>query len=189
VNGDRERWNEKWRARAGELVPPSSFVLAASDLLPTRGRALDVAGGAGRHAVWLARRGLDVTMVDVSDAGLDRASARAASAGLTMRFLRADLDADELPGGAWDVILVHHFLCRSLWPALAAALAPDGLLLLCQPTRHNLERHPSPGLRFLVEPDEMAGFARSAGLEVVHERTGWTDDGRHEAELVARRIT
>jgi tellurite methyltransferase len=189
VIGDRERWNEKWRHRAGELVPPSSFVLAANGLLPTRGRALDVAGGAGRHAVWLARRGLDVTLVDVSDAGLDRAAARAASAGVSMRVLRADLDGDELPGGAWDVILVHHFLCRTLWPTLAAALAPSGLLLLCQPTRLNLERHPSPGLRFLVEPEELAGFARGAGLEIVHERSGWTDDGRHESELIARRNT
>lgn len=185
--GDRERWNEKWRDRAGALVPPSSFIAASRHHLPTRGRALDVAGGAGRHAVWLARHGLDVTLVDVSDTGLDRASGRAASAGVAVQFVRADLDVDELPGGAWDVIVVHHYLCRSLWPVLAAALAPGGLLLLCQPTHQNLERHPSPGPRFLVEPGELVAFARGAGLEILHDRADWTADGRHEAELIARR--
>src|SRR5213075_3071128 len=65
--GDRERWNARWREQAGELAPPAAFVVEHTALLPASGRALDVAGGAGRHAVWLARAGLDVTMIDVSD--------------------------------------------------------------------------------------------------------------------------
>jgi len=151
------------------------------------GRALDVAGGAGRHAVWLARRGLDVTIVDVAEVGLDTAARRAAEAGVEIRCIRADLDHEDPPAGSWDVILVHHFLCRALWPELAAALTDNGILMLCQPTLTNLERHPSPGARFLVQPGEFESFARDSGLTVIHLREGWTAAGRHEAELVARR--
>jgi len=185
--GDRERWNQRWRERVGELAPPSSFVTAQDARLPRRGRALDVGGGAGRHAVWLARRGLDVTLVDVSDLALERAERRAADAGVALRLVRADLDEDPLPDGTWDVIVAHHFLCRAQWPAFVDALAPGGWLLLCQPTVTNLERHERPGPAYLVEPGELDRFARGAGLAIVDSREGWTAEDRHEAELVARR--
>ena len=64
--GDRERWNARYLEEA-ETPPPSPFLLALDGVLPRRGRALDVAGGSGRNALWLARRGLDVTLADVSD--------------------------------------------------------------------------------------------------------------------------
>jgi tellurite methyltransferase len=189
MTGDRESWNLRWRERGDAAAPPSSFVLAQAHHLPPRGRALDVAGGAGRHAVWLAARGLDVTLVDVADAGLELAARRAAAAGVALTLVRTDLDHEELPGGSWGVILVHHFLCRALWHELTAALAPGGLLLLCQPTSVNLERHLSPGPRFLVHPGELEAFARSADVEILHSHEGWNREGRHEAELVVRRMS
>jgi ubiquinone/menaquinone biosynthesis C-methylase UbiE len=51
------------------------------DLLPRRGRALDVAGGTGRHALWLARRGLDTTLADVPQVALEKAAAAASEEG------------------------------------------------------------------------------------------------------------
>src|SRR5690242_3074081 len=98
MEGDRERWNAKWRERAGELEGEARFLAEHAHVLPTRGKALDIAGGAGRNAIWLARRGLDVTVVDISDVALDKAERRAQGAGLAkrMRFVRADLDG-ELP--------------------------------------------------------------------------------------------
>jgi tellurite methyltransferase len=186
MTGDRESWNQRWRERAGDAAAPSEFVRGQSHLLPVRGRALDVAGGAGRHALWLAGRGLDVVLVDVSDVALATAVVRASDAGLALQCIRADLDREPLPAGSWDVILIHHFLCRELWLTLASLLTPSGTLMLCQPTMTNLERHASPGPRFLVQPGELESFARDAGLDILHHREGWTADGRHEAELVAR---
>jgi len=52
----------------------------------------------------------------------------------------------------------------------------------------NLERHASPSRRFLVETGELELWARGLTLEIVVAREGWTPDGRHEAELVARRV-
>ncbi|HKA91193.1 MAG TPA: class I SAM-dependent methyltransferase [Haliangiales bacterium] len=185
---DRGRWNERWRARDHTVADePSTWLVSLAPHLPARGRALDVAGGAGRHAVWLARRGLDVTLVDVSDEALALADRAAAAAGVPLALVRGDLDADPdaLPAGPWDVIVCFHYLDRPLLPRLAAALAPGGVLVFCQPTRRNLERHPRPGPAHLLDEGEAAAFAR--GLEIVVSEEGWLDEGRHEARLVARR--
>src|SRR5689334_15386695 len=113
MDGDRERWNAKWRERA-ELELHADFLDHHAELLPTEGKALDVAGGAGRNAMWLARRGLDVTLVDVSDVALDKAEQRAKTAGLAthMRFLRVDLDSELDLAPLYDVVLIVSYLNR-----------------------------------------------------------------------------
>jgi SAM-dependent methyltransferase len=185
---DRERWNQRWRARANAVHDePSPWLVSLAPLLPQRGRALDVAGGAGRHAVWLARRGLDVTLVDISDEGLALAESAARAAAVPLTTVRADLDLDPdaLPPGPWDLIICFLYLDRPLLPRLAAALAPGGLFVFCQPTRRNLERHPLPRATHLVDEGEARSFA--AGLDILAYEEGWSDEGRHVARLVARR--
>jgi len=191
MDGDRERWNTKWRERAGELAAPARFIVDQAARLPARGRALDVAAGGGRHAIWLAQRGLEVTVVDVSDVAVEQAEQRARAAGVAerMRFLRIDLDApDPLPlAPVFDAMVIVHYLNRARRDALAALLAPGGVLLATQPTVHNLERHAHPSRAYCVEPGELAAWAERCGLVIELAHEGWTAEGRHEAELVARR--
>jgi SAM-dependent methyltransferase len=69
---DAKAWDERYAE--SELVwsvEPNQFVAAECAGLPP-GRALDLAAGEGRNAIWLARRGWDVTAVDFSQAGLDK---------------------------------------------------------------------------------------------------------------------
>lgn len=191
--GDRERWNARWREQAGELAPPAAFVVEHTALLPSAGRALDVAGGAGRHTVWLARAGLDVTMIDVSDVALERAERRAVAAKVAgrVKFLRIDLTepgpAGDLPTGPFAVIVMFHYLDRARRDAIAALLDDGGLVIACQPTVRNLERHQHPSKDYLVGEGELRAWAEALGLEVVVSREGWNAEGRHEAELIARR--
>jgi SAM-dependent methyltransferase len=184
---DRERWNARWRAREQPIEEPSPWVVSIGSLLPTTGRALDAAGGAGRHAIWLARRGLDVTLVDVSDEAIALAARAADAAGVRIACVRADFDVDPLPPGPWDAIVCVHFLDRALLGRLAAALAPGGTIAFCQPTRRNLERHPQPGAAYLLDEGEAPGLF--AGLDILVYDEGWLDAGRHEARVVARRPT
>jgi tellurite methyltransferase len=181
---DRDRWNARYRDEEAPLEP-SSFVAGLDAVLPRRGRALDVGGGSGRHALWLARRGLEVTLADVSDVALACAATAARAEGLRLTKLAADLEAAPLPAGPWDVILCTYFLHRPLFPAFAAALAPGGLLVVAHATRSNLERHPRPGPEHVLEDGELAGLVRD--LEVIRLEEGWLESGRHEARLVARR--
>jgi tellurite methyltransferase len=181
--GDRERWNASWSDRGEAVAAPAAFLVEHEALLPRRGRALDVAGGAGRHAVWLARRGLEVTLVDVSDRALELAAAT----GVELRLLRLDLDREELPAELFDVVVCFHFLDRANRDGYVSRLADGGLLVIAQPTMVNLERHPRPSARFLLERGELEGWACATGLEIVVSREGWNVEGRHEAELIARR--
>jgi tellurite methyltransferase len=191
--GDRERWNARWREHAGELAPPAAFLVEHAALLPRSGRALDVAGGAGRHAVWLARAGLDVTMIDVSDVALERAERRAIAANVAdrIRFRWVDLadpgPAGDLPPGPFDVIVMFHYLDRARRDAIADLLVAGGLVIACQPTVRNLEQHARPSREYLVEEGELEAWARRLDLEVLVAREGWNAENRHEAELIARR--
>jgi SAM-dependent methyltransferase len=85
---DAAEWDERYRA--SELVwsaGPNQFVEAELADLPP-GRALDLAAGEGRNAIWLARRGWDVTAVDFSQAGLDKG--RVLADGLEIEWVCAD---------------------------------------------------------------------------------------------------
>lgn len=189
MEGDRERWNAKWRERAGELEAESPFLAEHAHLVPGRGKALDLAGGAGRNAIWLARRGLDVTLVDIADVALEKADRRAAGLGISARLkaLHLDLDAELPLAPLYDLVLVFNYLNRARRDSYAALLTGEGLLIALQPTVTNLERHPSPSRPHLVERGELEEWARRLGMEIVVSREGWTDANRHEAAIIARR--
>jgi SAM-dependent methyltransferase len=183
---DRLRWDARWRERGADPGEPSVILTSLADLLPSRGRALDVGGGAGRHALWLARRGLDVTVTDISPVALEAARTAAAREGLALHTAALDLEREPLPQGPWDVVLAFHYFERAVLPAMAAALAPGGVLVIVQPTQSNLQRHAHPSARFLLDDGELARLVPS-GLGVVRLEEGWLAEGRHEAVLVARR--
>ena len=182
---DRLKWDARYRAGDHAGREPSALLLDLDALLPTRGRALDAAGGAGRHALWLVRRGLDVTLADVSPVALALAQERAATEGLKLATLPLDLVAEPLPDGPWDLIICFHFLHRPLFSVFPGALAPGGLLVYAHPTRTNLTRFSRPGPDYLLDDNELPRLV--TGLEIVHHEEGWLGEGRHEAVLVARK--
>ncbi len=128
---DRERWNEKYRGDDFDLPEdPIPELARRIDTLP-EGRALDVATGTGRNAIYLAKHGYDVEAVDVSDEALERARRRAAEQAVDIEWLRADLTDPEfdLEADAYDLIAVSFFAALELLPDLKEALAPDGVLV------------------------------------------------------------
>jgi tellurite methyltransferase len=181
---DRLKWNALYRQQGTVAREPSEFLRSLDDVLPRRGRALDVAGGTGRNAIWMAQRGLDVTLADLSDEALAIARVQAAAAGVALTTLQIDLETSAFPAGPWILIVCLDFLWRPLFEAVPRALDPGGILVVSQPTRSNLQRHAKPSSRFLLEDGELPGLVR--GLEVVHYEEGWMENQRHEARLVAR---
>ncbi|ADO69202.1 class I SAM-dependent methyltransferase [Stigmatella aurantiaca] len=182
---DRQKWNQRYREQEGSREP-SRFLQSLEARLPAQGRALDVAGGSGHDALWLARRGLDVTLVDISEVALARAEAAARKAGVGLRTQQVDLEAGTLPPGPFDVVLCLNFLLRPLFAALPERLSPGGLFIFAQPTLANLQRHRHPSARFLLEEGELPQLLQ--GLEAVSYSEGWTEEGTHEARLAAIRL-
>ena len=183
---DREKWEQRYANAAAAPAEPSLLLTSLVDVLPTGGNALDVAGGAGRHAIWLAQRGFTATLVDVAPRGVAIAQERAAAAGVTLTGICRYLEQEPLPAGPWDLIVSFHYLQRSLFPQMIAELAIDGMLIFCQPTRANLTRHAKPPAEFLLEEGELLGLV--PGLEIVRYREGWLEEGRHDALLVACKV-
>jgi SAM-dependent methyltransferase len=123
--------------------------------------------------------------VDVSDVALERAAEAARAAGVSLRCERLDVEHEPLPPGPHALVLCLHFLWRPLFAQVPALLEPGGLFVFAQPTRSNLLRHPHPSARFLLEDGELPGLLQ--GLDLVSYREDWTEEGRHEARLVARK--
>lgn len=182
---DRARWNARYRELSDPEPVPSPFLVGLEGQLPRRGNAIDVAGGVGGNALWMASRGLDVTLADVSEVALMAAETAAIRAGLPLQTVCKDLEADPFPPGPWDLIVCVYYLWRPIFEAFTQALAPSGQLVVCHPTRSNLQRHERPGPRFLLEDGELPRLVRGLELETYSE--GWTSEGRHEARIVARR--
>jgi SAM-dependent methyltransferase len=148
-------------------LDPAPFVRRFAHLVPRGARALDLACGPGRHARFLAARGVDVLAVDrdpVALAGL------AGIAGIATREI--DLEAGPWPFGddRFDAIVVTNYLHRPLLAHLVAALAPDGALLYETFAAGN-EAHGRPSNpAFLLAPGELLGIARDALTVVAFEQ-------------------
>ena len=184
-----ERWDAKY-ADWHEPGPPSEFVAGCADLLDGCPTAVDLAGGAGGTALWLAQQGIDTTLVDVSGRALEIACNAADERGLELRTVQADLESDPLPTldelggeGGWHAAVCTNFLHRPLLGALGTLLVPGGIALVLIATVDNLLHNARPGRPFLVERGELPELC--SGLEQVSFEEGWFGQ-RHEARLVAR---
>ena len=129
----RTKWDGRYADRTlNDVKEPTPFLISCLPELPTSGLALDVAAGAGRHAVVLAQRGLQVDAVDISWQGLQLARRRAEQIGGypgSIQFMVTDLELPWLPEREYDVILVSFFLYRPLFPLIKDRLKPGGQLL------------------------------------------------------------
>jgi SAM-dependent methyltransferase len=141
---DVQDWDDRYAAAQQWSEAPNAL---ASDLLSDRppGRALDVAAGEGRMALWLASRGWTVTALDFSAVGLDRGRRRAHDLGLQIDWQVADATSADFGEQAFDLVLVLYLhLPRAQMPAVLArcarAVAPGGVLLALGHDRDNLTR-------------------------------------------------
>jgi len=184
---DRQKWDAKYASNEAAWREPSAVLLGLADYLPSQGRALDIAGGAGRNTIWLAQRGLTVTIADVSPVGLTAARQRAAAAGVKIETIEIDLEQNPLPPGPFDLILSVCYLWRPLFEQIPSSLAPGGMLAVIQPTIKNLERNEKPPAAFLLQPGELRKLA--GALEIVHYTEEWSADDRHDAVLIAHKRT
>lgn len=129
-DADRDRWNERYRLGAyADREHPSPWLVACLPRAPT-GRALDVACGAGRNALFLAERGYAVTGVDISAEALSRAGQSARTRGLEVEWIEHDLDAGPGVRGPFDLIVLIRYVDPALLRILCRELVPSGCIVV-----------------------------------------------------------
>lgn len=178
---DRIKWNEKHRQKRFSAEPSpivKKYVLSA----PV-GKALDIAAGGGRNAVFLANRGFDVEAVDISDQALTRLAGRHPN----VNPICADLDLFDIPASRYNLIINIRFLNRRLFPYIQEGLNPGGLLIF------ETYLDPPPGSDpdtfcrdYLLRPNELLyAFLRLAIIFYAEQTSDEANDSRRVASLVA----
>ncbi|MDX1434862.1 MAG: class I SAM-dependent methyltransferase, partial [Gammaproteobacteria bacterium] len=165
---DRDKWDERYAA--GEYFSrtwATPLIERWLPRLPGRqgGRALDVACGAGRNALFLAEAGYQVDAMDISSVAIERARASAAERGVEVGWIVADLEEAPIPEDTYDLIVVVRYLHRPLCARLMKALRDGGYLLYEQ---HVVSTRPVGGPRsaaFRLQPNEL--LALFQGLRVL----------------------
>lgn len=186
---DRQKWNRRYRDGAYQgRRHPSAFLAECAAALPAPGRALDLACGTGRNAVYLADLGFAVEAVDISAEAL--AIGRARAPALPIRWLEHDLDSGFVPEAGYDVIVNIRFVNLALLESLVPWLRPNGVMIVEQhlaTPRDDVIGPRNPAFR--VAPGELARLASTLAIESVQEDVLVDPDGRKAAlsRLLARR--
>ena len=129
MKSDQERWDKRYRARKFVLGEEPNLFLRRYIRHLSRGKALDIAAGEGRNAVFLAQKGFEVDAVDISPLGLAKAKRLAKQAGVKIHPCLADLDRFLIPAEQYDLISDFYFLSRRLIPKIRKGLRKGGKVI------------------------------------------------------------
>lgn len=195
---DAAAWNERYAGR--ELVwsgEPNRFLVEQTAGLEP-GRALDLAAGEGRNAIWLARQGWEVTAVDFAEVGIDKGRQIAGRDGVAVDWVVADATTWEPPAEAFDLVIVFYLQLPAAQRLhahrhAASAVAAGGVLLIVGHHLDNLA-HGYGGPQdpqVLLTPDSVIADLAETGVTVTaaepRKRPVLTDEGEHTAvDLLVR---
>jgi SAM-dependent methyltransferase len=184
---DRRKWNEKY-ARDETLLrreTPARFVEAYWHFAGG-GRAVDLACGGGRNALYLAKKGFAVDALDISEVAIGALKAKAV--GLPVRARVVDLDGYEPPEGVYGLAVMANFLDRSLIARMADALKPGGLFIVETYMKHpDNEKAGNPD--FLLDPGELRRLF-DGRFQVIDYDEFWNEGERYamrKQAIAARR--
>ncbi len=188
------KWNARYAARDPGLPEPPASPLPHAVAGAQPGRALDLACGTGRNAIWLAKQGWRVDAVDGAETALRLLEAAAERAGCRDRITTrgADLEFDPpeftIAPGTYDLIVDCYFLHRPLFAAIREGVRPGGIVVAAL-------HLPAPaggrGHGYVLQPGELHRMVKEWRWEVLHsaERPAGpsADDDLGVAEIIARR--
>jgi len=191
LKSDQKRWDERFRRKEfafGKEANP--FLKKHISLLP-KGKALDIATGEGRNAIFLAQNGFDVDAVDISNMGLKKAQKLAKEVGVKIHTLRADLDTYKIKEGQYDLITNFYFLKRSLIPKIKKGLRRGGKVIFeTYILEHrNLATSGPKQAKYFLKSNELLRLFD--GFRILHYREGIFREGGKKkaiASLIAEKI-
>lgn len=154
------------------------------------GKALCLAAGEGRNAVFLAQEGFDVLAVDASSKGLDKAIALAKARGATIETEVADLQTYDLGVEQYDLVTDFYYHQPDLFPKVMRALKPGGFFILQgfsidQPSTNRFgPKNPD----FLMKPNELLSYFEGYRIRHYEDTLVELDEGMHQGSAAIVRL-
>jgi tellurite methyltransferase len=184
IETDRARWDSLYTQSTYVFgKEPAEVLKSFVDVIPV-GRALDIAMGEGRNAVFLAKRGFSVEGVDLSEVALRRARKLARENQVEIETVNADLNTYQIKPNVYDVIVNIDYLQRSLIPQIKRGLKSQGVVIFENLTIDQLSNPNSSGLRrdILLQRGELKEMFKDFRILSYNE----SNDGKNaKATLVA----
>jgi hypothetical protein len=130
----QSHWNQKYEEGLPSLTTPDPFFLSAfsqfvAHQFPDGGVALDLAAGLGRHALWLASRKWEVSVVDISEVALQKLNQKAIKLELELELFAGDAAEYGFELARFDLVVCFYHLDRGLSLRMMSALKKDGFLI------------------------------------------------------------
>ena len=191
MRADQNRWDKRFGRKEFALgKEPNPFLKKHIHLLP-RGRALDIATGEGRNAVFLAQNGFEVDAVDISQKGLKKAQALAREKGVNINTFLVDLDQYHIPKEQYDLIANFYFLKRRLIPRIRNGLKKGGKVIFeTYILEHRTLGEGGPKqAKYFLKPNEALRLFKTFRIRFYRERI-FSEGGRRKAvaSLIAEKI-
>lgn len=184
-----DKWNRLYRGSEPGLTPAAEVLTENGFLLPQSGCALDLAAGLGANAIYLARRGLTVTTVDISSVATEKLNAYAAVHHLDIDARQQKINSMISLKSGYDVIVVSRFLDRTLSDAIIEALNPNGLLFYQTYTQEKVSGAGPGNPEYLLTQNELLKLFSPLRVVFYRENAfiGNIAEGlRNEAQFVGR---
>lgn len=170
---DRDKWDKRYATGDYRKSNPVELLHNWAPRL-NPGRALDVACGAGRNALYLAELGFEVDAIDISAAGLKLARQQATSRHLDINWIEQDLDTPPVIERPYDLIIVFWFVNLPLINQLCQHLSPGGHLISAQHLAAEGDLNGPGSNRFRIQPGELK--AAVEGLQIINYYEGIEED-------------
>ena len=191
MKADKKRWDERFGRKEFALgKEPNPFLRKHIHLLP-KGKALDLATGEGRNAVFLGENGFEVDAVDISEKGLKKVRRLAQERGVRVKALLVDLDRYQIEKERYDLIADFFFLKRNLIPRIRKGLKKGGMVIF--ETYLLEQRTLGTGgprqVKYFLKPNELLRFFKT--FRILFYREGIFKEGRRRkavASLIAQKV-
>ncbi len=171
MKSDQTRWDERFKEEEYAFGKKANPFLKRHIVTLRKGKALDLAAGEGRNAVFLARHGFDVEAIDISELGLRKAQRLAKKMGVKVHTLLADLDTYQIQKGQYDLISNFYFLNRNLVPKIKRGLKKGGMVIFeTYLLEHRKLRTGGPkDPRYFLRPNELLQLFKEFRILIYRE--------------------
>ncbi len=186
---DRNRWNKRYSAR--EYIygkEPIKFLEEKLDLL-VKGKALVLAMGEGRNAVFLARNGFDVDGCDVSDKAIEKSKILARENGVTLNAFVADLEEYKIPANKYDLITCFYYTQIDLIPQIKEGLRKGGMVMFetysIDQLKYGKDASVPKNPAYLLKHNELLDSFRD--FRILYYREGEIAENKSVVSLIAQK--